>query len=422
MTMRAVPRKRLHYGIAIDAHRFVALPEDPGRGEAFTHDLTPDWTAGRWPDLVRAFDQFHLLTQSLPVRASVSLMPSFVRVRTIELPYMRRGAIVDVLQRDASRFFFAVRDDQVVAVRHVTRSRNRRTVLAAAAPRWLIELIESQSSAVVQIHQIVPAHAAWAAAAASVKAPQRPVKWLGVPYGEALELLELRGSTVRQVRRVRSVGDEALVNRITGTLPAAITSLTREEPAIQIAARCANSASVLSLIAPSVQARERHRAGRQLLWLAATAATMFLSSELLGLVDINRELAHTQSAREAIRNEVADAMGVRNAVSTIERRLKLLCGIRELTPRWSDALVVRAGHLPLNAHLAEVSLSGDSLTLEGAADRASDVFEQLRQAPRVVALRATAPIRHETLSDQRTTELFSLMVRLATLEPRASRP
>jgi hypothetical protein len=413
--MRDLRLKRLDYGIAIDAQRFVALPANAHGAEPFSRDLSPDGSGSQWPDLAQAFEQFRAHVEGHSVRASIALMPSLVRVRAIELPFMRRGELLHVLQRDANRFFFGVRDEQVVAVRHVERSRSRRTVLAAAAPRWLIELLASQDSATFHIDRIVPAHAAWAAAVATMKTPQR-ARWLGVPCGDALELLELRGSKINQVRRVRSAGDESLVASITGALPAAITSLTRNEPAIQIAARNASSASILSLIAPSVLLRERYWARRQVHWLLSAAATLLMTSAVLRLVDINRELAHTESRRASIRGQVSEAMRVRTAVSTIERRLQLLAEIREQTARRSDAFVILAGHLPLDAYLAEVAMSGDSLTLKGAADRASDVFQQLREAPGVIALRATAPIRQETRPDQSSTEFFSLTVRLAAPE------
>jgi hypothetical protein len=273
----------------------------------------------------------------------------------------------------------------------------------------------------LHVDQVVPAHAAWAAAVGHLKTPQR-TRWLAVPCGDALELLELRGSTITQVRRVRAVGDEELVTSITGALPSAIASVTRDEPAIHIAARNASSTSTLSLVAPSVLVQERQWAMRQVRWLLSAAVTLLMTSALLRLVDVNRELAHTETRRAAIHAEVAEAIHVRTAVSAIEQRLNLLSGIREQAPRRSEAFAILAGHLPLNAYVDEVDISGDSLTLKGAADHASDVFQELRKAPGVTALRATAPIRQETRPDQPSTEFFSLTVRLSAPEPsRANR-
>jgi hypothetical protein len=212
-----------------------------------------------------------------------------------------------------------------------------------------------------------------------------------------------------------------MVRRITGLLPSAIPSLTCEEPAITIAARRASLAAGLSLIAPSVLARELSRAGRQVRGWLSVAAVLVAISAVLRVAEIERELAHVETARATIREEIEDATQVRATVSAIESRLKLLCEIRDNAVRWTDAIVTLAAHLPFSAHLAELSLGGDSLTMAGAATRASDVLEQLREAPGVIALRATEPIRAGRTA-VRIRPSFSLMVRLATPGTHARQP
>jgi hypothetical protein len=120
--------------------------------------------------------------------------------------------------------------------------------------------------------------------------------------------------------------------------------------------------------------------------------------------------------------EVDRALHVRSSVTGIDRVITLLCEIRERAPRWSDAIVTVATHLPLDAHVLRLNSAGDSVMLEGAAKRASVVLEQLRAAPGFMALHASAPIRLETNAGEEPTEYFTVVLRVDPEPERPRRP
>jgi len=169
------------------------------------------------------------------------------------------------------------------------------------------------------------------------------------------------------------------------------------------------------------QAAELRRAWRQVTWLLSAAAVLLVTSSLLRVVDVNRELAHVRATRATMAGEVGQVLRARTNVSGIDRLVELLCEIRERTPRWSSTIVTVATNLPLDAHVLRLSSGGDSVTLEGATTRAADVLEQLRAAPGVMALHASAPIRVETNAGEDPTEYFAIVVRLAPAALRAGR-
>lgn len=418
--MRAIRLPQL--GLAIDARRIVAVSEGAAVNDVWARDLAPADLGGGWPELIQPLQVLREYLASSAgrsrqspsaIQVSIALVPPLVQVRTIELPFLRRGDLLKVLERDAARHFFLVRGEQVIAIRHLQRTRSRRTVLAAAAPRWLIELLAREFTVgQLRLRQIVPAHASWSLAMGRQGKTRASPAWLGVPCGEVLELLALRGTTVTRVRRVRSTGDEAMVRRFTGVLPPNLSTVTQNEPAITVAARHAVHVSMLSLVPPSIENRELQQWRRVTTWLLGAAAALLAAIPLLRMADLGRELAHVRNLRQEIRHEITPAMHIRSTVSAIESRVRLLCEIRDLAPRWSNAIVTVAADLPFDAHLAQLSAAGDSLLLEGAAEQASGVFEQLRAAPGIRSLHATAPIRHESGDGLSKTEYFAIMLRM----------
>lgn len=415
-------KKPRRYGIAIAADRVVAVSES-SNAELWTRELSVPPVFGAWPDLVDALAEFRVTLGGMPSVVSIALLPDLAQVRPIELPFMRKGELLPVLQRDASRFFLRARDEQVVAIRHLHRIRGRRAVLAAAAPRWLVELLASEfGDGTVRLQQIVPAHAAWAFAANAGTLPTPQRGWIGVQSGGILELLELRRDLVRHVRRVRASGDERIVNDITGCHPSRIGSLTKDEPADVVAARYAGRARSLTFAVPSVLAADLRRSWHNASSMLIAATTLMLASGLLRLVDVRRELDHVRTTRQELASDVDRAVRVRASVSGIDRLVGLLCELRDKTPRWSDAIITVATHLPLDAHLLRWNATGDSVTLEGASKAASGVLEQLRDAPGVKSLHASAPIRLETNVGASPTEYFSIVLRLDPVDERGKQP
>lgn len=417
-------RRTTHYGIAIADDRIVAVSSDPDESQVWAEALSPADSSGTWPELVLSLERFRKAFGHAPGSVSVALMPGLIQVRQVDLPFMRKGELRRVVQRDASTFFFRAQGEQVVAIRHLRRTHGRRSVLAAAAPQWLVELIASAVMGTGHtLHQIVPAHSAWAAATSEMTDTIAQSRgWIGIPWDDVLELLEVRQSDVRQVRRMRSAGDEELIEAITGGTQPTVASIAGKDSAMTLAARHARDAASLMMAVPSIVAIETQRATWYTRWLSAAAAVLLVSAALLRLVDLKGELAHVRRTREGIGQSVAEAMQQRASVFEVDRLLARLCDLRDKSPRWSDALVTLANHLPLNAYVTRVNTSGDSVSIEGAADAVAEVLEQLRGAPGVAAVHASAPIRLAGGDGEDAAEYFSLVMQLPRQPEREKRP
>jgi hypothetical protein len=414
-----MPRTR-EVGIAIATRCILAVGVRDNDSSEWSAGLAAPDPAGHWPDLEAALRELREALGGPPARISVALMPDLVSIRAIELPFMRKAELLRVLQRDAGRYFFRVRDEQVVAVSHVQRSRARRTVLAATASRWLLEVLaEALTNERTCVRQVVPAHAAWAAAF-ETSGQSRPgvVSCLVVPCEESIELLSLRGGRLLQIRRAGSHASETVLKSVAGPHPVSIDRLIEGASALPVAARFAPRAAFLSLVAPSVERQELRYWRRIATGLAATAAGLLLTTGLLRAVDLRRELAHVQSMRQELRAHVIPAAQARSSVEAMQRRVKLLCQLRDDPTRWSNVLVTVAEHLPLDAYLTELSAASDTVALEGVALRASEALTELRTAPGIRSLHATAPIRREANGGEDQTEHFTVALRLEAQKER----
>jgi hypothetical protein len=409
--IRGVWPRAVRYGIAISETRLLAACEAAGREELWTRELSPPGTA-EWPELLSALTEFRAFVGNDPSIVSVALLPALSQVRAIELPFMRRSELLSVLQRDAPRFFLRVRDEQVVAIRHLRRSRNQRSVMAAAASTWLIELLVAElARGSTRLRQIVPAHAAWASSNASTRKSAR--HWLRVPWAGVQELLEIHGGELRQVRRARVADDDELVSQITGAVTSQLASVPDESTAMLLAARQSGRTHSLAFVAPSVEAEAHLAARRQARWLLSAAAGLMAATGLLRLIDLNRELAHVRATRREIAADVSQMVQRRDDLTLVERLVTRLCEIREAAPRLSNVFVTIATHLPLEAHLLRLSSSGDSVALDGATSEASAVLDELRTAPGVRSVHASAPLRVETNPGEDPTHYFSIVLRLS---------
>jgi hypothetical protein len=405
------------YGLAIAVDRIVAVPEDT-KCPIWTDTLHDPPGDDDWPELIASLERFRAMLCTAPAAVSVALMPGLAQVRPIELPFMRKGELQRVIQRDATSFFFRARGELVVAIRHLNRTSRRRAIIAAAAPRWLLEMLaENLTTATVCLHQVVPAHAAWASGADRVPHSRPKGGWLQIQHGQVLDLVEIKAGTIRQLRRVRATGDEALITSITGA-SAASGSVIGPDSAMITAARHAQHAQSLALVPPSVAAADERRASRSAGWLIAAAALLLAVNGGLRIRDVDKELEHVRQTRALVSREVVSVLRTQSRVSRIEQLLTLLCSDREATPVWSNVIVTLAMHLPVDSHVLKLEAAGDSVILEGQSDSASDAIAQLRRAPGVSAVHARAPIRIDDTGESDRTEYFSIVLRLA---PRADR-
>jgi Tfp pilus assembly protein PilN len=122
--------------------------------------------------------------------------------------------------------------------------------------------------------------------------------------------------------------------------------------------------------------------------------------------------------RQDLRAHVIPAAQARSSVEAMRRRVKLLCQLRDDPTRWSNVLVTIAERLPLDAYLTQLSAASDTVSLEGVALRASDALAELRAAPGIRSLHATAPIRRDANGGENHTEHFTVALRLESPKER----
>jgi len=131
-----------------------------------------------------------------------------------------------------------------------------------------------------------------------------------------------------------------------------------------------------------------------------------------------RDLATVAARRASIRGDVAVALARQDTVDALLARHAGLARADREAQRWSEVLADFSQYLPHDAYLAAFRGRGDSVGLEGVAQRAAAVFAALQRAPHVAGVRADAPIRQEASlrPGALPVERFAVTARLAELQ------
>jgi len=334
-------------------------------------------------DLSRAFVELREATQLKRATVSIALVPPLVQVRHLSLPPLSPDERRRVIARDVGRYFVDVREPQVVG---------SDAFFAAAAPAALIDAIEAGVAAVGwTLASVVPAHAAWAALGDGVSVVRLP---------DATEVLRIERGNVVERRRLPA-GDPASADTVV------------DDP------WTAAAEQVHRVSGPDLRSERGHalrrRRGRQV--AAALAGLAVVGLILAAGIDywsMGRELRAVRERRAAVAPQVAAAMRARDSLGVLTGRLTRLASLEATAPHWSAFLTDLADFLPREAHVVALRGRGDSVSVEGIAGRAGEVFQALQQMPHVAAVRAEAPIRQDVAPDGTVRELFALSVRLRT--------
>lgn len=380
--------------------------------------------------------------------AVIALMPPLTETRTVPLPPLGEDDRNRFLARNAARYFVGARGPQVVgtlAPRAVTRGDGELPVLAAAAAQQLLHALHVASTAAgVPVIGVVPAESAWAAAAVELwPSLARGSGALAVCRDDRTDLLSLADGQLTAVRRFRGVADaaaiatasaggsggarvgvlgapdtaralaEALASRgVRVLVPDPAWGVLGERPEL-LAARFAPLATALVVRTEESRERDRVDAGRAAWWLAGIAALLLIGAALVHVQGARRELASIQAARAAIRPQVEATLVGRTPIDAAYRQVAALSRATREAPRWSAVLATLTQHLPDDASLTAFRARGDSVFLDGVADRASPVFDAIARAPGITGVRATAPVRREAIEGEVPLEHFALGAQLA---------
>lgn len=450
-------------GIALSRERLVAsMPGGAGAPHVFSRALQGPLEADReWADLRDALAELRdRLVASAPV-AHVCLLPPLVQVRRLELPLLREHELRRVLSRDAGRYFVGVREPQVVGAVHLNgRTHSPAPVLAAAAPGGLVELILAAAAETGwQIVSMVPAHAAWHAAA-RVLWPElvRNGGRLVLMSEGGADLLQVHRDRVLVVRRLytngsgpQRIGDalaempggegpdgtgvsasgaiaiagpEPLRQLLTASFAAqGISPLPpqKETPLVDspdlLAATFATRATGPELLPERVHTQRGQRAARRTAMLATLCAALLTMAVGFHLWGLKRELNAVAEQREALRSKVAQVVEIRDAITSVGARLAAFSDAEAGAPQWSGAIADLADYLPRDAYVTAFRTRADTLLIEGVAMQAAGVFHALRQAPRFTNVQPAGPIQQQMREGAPPVERFIIRAQWRPLAP-----
>jgi hypothetical protein len=401
-------------GLALSPERLVAIGESQ-----WTRLLDPSLPMRE--ELERAFAELRQWCGEGDAALHVVLAPPLAETRLLSLPPLHPRELVRLLARDSARFFLAPVPGLVDGRRMGNNTGGRNGVLAAWGRADVVEaLYQAAAANGLSIARVMPAVPAWAAAAASMRpAIGDGTAAVAILIGGRADVIRLDHGRIIALRR-RPFGPDAsggpeLANVLhqdapdstlvladttaACTLPEVLGPAESEAPhadPLVLAASAAPRSGQLEFVPPAV-AVARARARRRLasaLWAAAAAcACVAIGLDWWGLA---REYHHVAERRAGIRNTVTEAMQVRDELSSLVRRIERLAELERTAPRWTATLADVADGLPRGAYLIGLHAAGDSVVLEGLAPRVGLVFDGLRRAPAIVAVRAAAPVRQET--------------------------
>jgi hypothetical protein len=203
--------------------------------------------------------------------------------------------------------------------------------------------------------------------------------------------------------------------------PAATWQAMSEHPEV-LAARFAPEASGLAIRTEESRDTERANVGRLAWWGLAAAVVVFVLAGLTHYLGVKRELANVQAARAAIRPQVEAMLVGRSSVESAYRQVAGLARASREAPRWSVLLSAVAQQLPDAASLTAFRARGDSIFLDGVADHAGPVFDDVARTPGVGGVRATAPVRRESIEGEASLEHFSIGAQVLPTTTAARRP
>jgi hypothetical protein len=374
--------------------------------------------------------------------AVVALLSPLVELRTISLPPLSAEDRNRFLSRNASRYFVSARGAQVIGSLAPPAPKGSATgpVLAAAASQQLLGAVQAAASAAqLPVVAVVPAESAWAAAALEIwPALEQGAAGIVVTRDDRTDLITTLDGEIRTVRRFRGAADAAEIVAaasdgaggarigVLGTTAASLAMVSAlsaqgarvltpdaqwralSEHPDALAARFAPQASGLEIRTDESREVERAEIGRLARRGVGVAALLLVLAGLVHYQGVKRELSRVQAARAELRPRVEQTLVGRSSVETAYRQVAGLARISREAPRWSSVIAAITAQLSDAAALTAFRARGDSIFLDGVADEAAPVFDDIARTPGVSGVRATAPVRREHIEGEVPLEHFAI--------------
>jgi len=392
-----------------------------------------------WPGLADALRTLARDAGITDGRLTVALMPPLAEARAVDLPRVGDRELQQLLARGAGKYFVAARGAQVVgAVTPPSGAADAAPTVAAAAGARLVNAIhEAATAAGWTVESVVPAEAAWAAAAAQWAGRSRPTAQLVVAHNDRTDLLRVDRGRLVGLRRFRAGTADAdlIADAFTsraGQLAVVGASLTRRElarvlssrgvsveapPAAStdfaeqpdlLAAAFATPAAQPALVTDAVRAA-RAMATRRLAMRFFVAAGLFVLVGLaFAVLDVRRELTAVKAERATLKPLIASTLVGRTTVENAFRQLQALATEERSAAHWSAIIAGITDHLPEDAYLTGFRGRGDSVSVEGLSSHASRVFGELAKDKALTGVHGVGTVRIENPPDGPPMERFAV--------------
>ncbi len=444
-------------GVALSATAVAAAITRPGdsRVEAWHAALTPLNGDGAWPSLTAALRTLAHDAGIEDGRLTVALMPPLAEARNVDLPPLSHSEVVQLLARGAARYFLAARGPQVVGAVKVARRPEGGalpTVAVAASARLVNAVHEAAAAAGWAVERVVPAEAAWAAAAARWAPRGRGAAQLLVAHADRTDLLNIESGTLSGIRRFRAgASDAALIAdafssgaghlSIVGvgdarrelarllsargvaveTPPGAVAEIT-EHPDL-LAAAFATPDAAPALVTESMRTARAALIKRATFWLGAAAGVLLVGSLAIEWQGMHREFNAIRTQRAALAPQIASTLVGKTTVEKALGQLTVLAAEERHSPHWSSTIASLSERLPADAFLTGFRGRGDSVSVDGLAEHAARVFDAIEKVPGLLEVRASGPVRIEKPADGPPMERFAIAALLSKpTVPRSAAP
>jgi hypothetical protein len=396
-------------GVAISETRlYTMLPASSGGGNTTPREWSLD-PLGRadaeWPTLVAALTELRETLPNTTHTLAVALLPPLAKIRRVELPKLRAGELRLVLTRNATRYLPGVREPYT-ANGVALASTSPVPYSMAAAPTRLIEAVaRAVQESGWTLTTIVPAYAAWVAAAQHKWPSHRQEGDIAVRMGGYVDILQVHAGHVDRVHRLRD-----------GEQPPALAARTLDHPA-ETAATFATSTAGPELLPERMYMQRAAARRRVVMWgVAALAAAIVLAAA--GVLARAKYVLHQAVIqRTALQSQSDQAIKARNDIAALTAPAGALGRIETNAVLWSQVLADLTEVLPTDASLNSFRAHGDSLAVAGTATHGGDVFEHMDGAKLIDNVRPTGPIRHDTKPGAPSFDRFEFAARISGAAP-----
>lgn len=452
--------KRIRTGVALSLTELVAADLRLPGGAAWRVPLDPpDSNGGGWPSLASAFRQLADKLGALDGQLVVALMPPLTEVRRLDLPPLKRDQVLQLLARNANRYFVTAREAQVVGTSIPKRASRVGPVpvLGAAASARLVRAISAAArDSGWTLDGIVPAEVGWSEAASTIwPALSKGVSHVLVHHDDRTDLLRMENGALAGVRRFRVgsldaqlIADALSESRANGTAPRVgtlgsaaprqdlIRALPRESAVVNTPGNEWTSSAADPMVAAATFVRAddaltlltedvvevRARAGRRLTtMLFAASVLLLLGTALTELWGVKRELSAVQAERARIRPQLQSTLTGRSTFDASNKKLSSLFDAQRETPYLSGVIASVTDALPQGAYLLSFRARRDTLILDGLAKSSGEAFSALETIPGLANVKSVGSVQRQLQDDGTALEHFTVQARmLLPVAPSAS--